>query len=65
MDAARYYALVAESMEAAPEDREAEEFEAAMSKMMIDIGSLYDRFMVDVHFTERGIEVSMDTTFAD
>lgn len=65
MDAARYYALVAESMSAASADGETADFEAAMSEMMIDIGSLYDRFMVDVHFTARGIEVSMDTTFAD
>ena len=65
MDAARYYALVAESMDAAPADGETEEFQAAMSEMMVDIGSLYDRFMVDVHLTARGIEVSMDTTFAD
>lgn len=65
MDAARYYTLVAESMDAAPADGETEEFQAAMSEMMVDIGSLYDRFMVDVHFTARGIEVSMDTTFAN
>jgi hypothetical protein len=65
MDAARYYALVAESMDAEATDGDTEQFQAAMSEMMIDIGSLYDRFMVDVHFTARGIEVSMDTTFAD
>lgn len=65
MDAARYYALVADSMTAGTGEEEVDELQAAMSKMMIDIGSLYDRFMLDILLTKRGIEVSMDTTFAD
>lgn len=65
MDAARYYALVADSMAAGPAEPEAAELRAAMSKLMVDLGGLYDRFFIDVLLTKRGIEVNMDTTFAD
>ena len=42
-----------------------EEIQAASAETMMLLGDIYDRFMVDVLFTERGVEVNMDTTFAD
>ena len=65
MDANRYYTFIAEMTSMDTGDEEIAELQAASSASMAMLAELYDRFMIDVLFTERGIEVNMDTTFAD
>ena len=64
MDAGRYYEFVAESV-TARQDEMAGDFPASMARTMTSIGDLYDQFYMDVLFTKRGIEISMDTTFVN
>ena len=70
MDAAKYYALLADAMENAPTDSEDDEkmpegFREAMSDMMAVGGGLYERIGVNFQFTERGIEIDGRLTLAD
>ncbi len=62
MDAARYYAMIGESM--ASESMETDGGEPmpkavskALSDLMVVSGSMYERMSVDVRFTGRGVEI--------
>lgn len=69
MDAARYYALMADSVENAPaEEGEAEmppALREAISKIVRLSGSIYERMAVDVRFTKRGVEVDGQMQLSD
>ena len=69
MDAGRYYDLMGDAvMRAEPDDGEEpppEELRSAIRDIMLSSGELYERMAVDVHFTERGIEISSRMTLAD
>ncbi len=62
MDSARYYSMVAEAMSKAraadDEDKMPAAIREAMSEIMILSGSMYERMSVEVHFTERGVEIN-------
>jgi hypothetical protein len=69
MDAQRYYELMSNAvMQAqAEEDEEPmpEELRTAIRDIMVSSGELYKRMAIDVHFTERGIEISSRMALAD
>ena len=69
MDAGRYYDLMGDAvMRVEPEEGEEpmpEELRAAIRDIMLSSAELYERMAVDVHFTERGIEISSRMTLAD
>ena len=69
MDAGRYYDLMGDAvMRAETDDGEEpppEELRSAIRDIMLSSGELYERMAVDVHFTERGIEISSRMTLAD
>ena len=69
MDAQRYYEFVGEAMmEGKPKEGEEpmpEEMRAALRDAMISSGALYERMLVNVHLTERGIEVGSRITLTD
>lgn len=68
MDAARYYALIADTMMLEQPDEKnqlSEPARAALRDAMISIGSMYERMAVDVLFTERGIEMKSEVSLAD
>ncbi len=73
MDAGKYYELIAESMlhdmqsletvdGNSPMTPEAQE---AVRDAMIAVGEIYDRFVVDVLFTQNGVEVRSKVTLAE
>ena len=60
MDAGRYYSFMADvmAMEGAEgEDAASPETREAMQDVMNSIGQVLDRVRIDIHFTERGIEM--------
>ncbi|MDJ0699831.1 MAG: hypothetical protein QNJ07_08250 [Woeseiaceae bacterium] len=66
IDAERYYGFIGDAMmldegddELSPEGR------AAMRDMLTAFGELYDRLLMDVHFTSRGIEFDTTVTLGD
>ena len=67
MDAERYYSFIGEAM--MMEDNGDNELSAegmqALSDIMTTIGELYERMMMDVHFTSRGIEIDSVVTLGD
>ncbi len=69
MDAAKYYDFIGDAMMAAEEDEAGEELpvemRAAMRDIMVSSGSLYERMLMNVHLTERGIEFDTRVTLAD
>ncbi len=69
MDARRYYDLMGEAvMQAKPDEGEEplpEEIRAAIRDIMLSSSGLYERMAIDVHFTERGIEISSRMALAD
>ena len=69
MDAAKYYEFIGEVMMAQEQDEEGEEVPLAMRTAMRDImvstGSVYERMLMNVHLTERGIEFDTRMTLAD
>ena len=69
MEAGRYYKLMGDAvMSAEPEEGEEplpEEMRSAIRDIMLSSGELYERMAVDVHFTERGIEISSRMSLAD
>jgi len=69
MDAAKYYEFVGEAMMAEEQDEEGEDVPLAMRTAMRDImvssGSLYERMLMNVHLTERGIEFDTRMTLVD
>ena len=67
MDAGAYYELIAQSMieEQTGEGEEnplSESARVALSDMMNSFGALYDRMLIDVRFTARGIEIRSNVT---
>jgi hypothetical protein len=69
MDAARYYDFVGESMMQAEESDEGEplpvEFREAMRDVVVSSSKVYDRMLMNVHLTKRGIEIDSRVTLAD
>ena len=68
MDAARYYTFIGEAMALSePDDEDAmpPEFQAAMQDMMLAIADIYDRMLIDVRFTEKGIVIDSSVTLRD
>ena len=69
MDAAKYYEFIGEAMMAEEQDEEGEEVPLAMRTAMRDImvssGSLYERMLMNVYLTERGIEFDTRMTLVD
>ncbi len=73
MDAGTYYELIAESMVRDMESMQGEdgaspmspEAQEAVRDAMIAVGDIYDRFAVDVMFTEHGVELRSKVTLAD
>ena len=67
VDATAYYALIAQSM-MEEQDEEGEEnplpeaARIALSDAMKSMGAMYDRVLMDVQFTSRGIEISSSVT---
>lgn len=58
MDAARYYSFMGEAMSVGGDgDDEAAEMVRATSEMMNTFSRIFSRIIVDVQFTERGIEI--------
>jgi hypothetical protein len=69
MDAQKYYEFVGRAMMEADDDEDGEPMPEAMRTAMKDVmvssGELYERMAVDVHLTDRGIEMSSRMTLAD
>jgi len=69
MDAKEYYAFVGNAMMEADDEDEGEPMpeamRAAMRDAMVSSGELYERMAIDVHLTERGIEMNSRMTLAD
>ncbi len=58
MDAERYYALIAESMSQNDDDEDVPEaIRDALRDAMLVGGSMYERMLFDIRFTERGVEL--------
>ncbi len=67
MDAGAYYELIAQSMieeqtEEGEENPLSESTRIALSEVMKSFGALYDRMLIDVRFTARGIEINSNVT---
>ncbi len=68
MDAARYYAFIAEAIEMQEADAESPmspEFQAAMQDIMLAIADIYDRMSTDVRFTDQGVVIDSVITLGD
>ncbi len=67
VDAARYYGFIGEAMmlDDSGDDGLSPEGRAAMRDMMTTFGELYDRLVMDVHFTSRGVEFDTTVTLND
>lgn len=69
MDAKEYYGLVGQSVMADDDSEEGEPMPEAMRTairdVMISSGEIYERMAINVHLTERGIEVSSRLTLVD
>ena len=69
MDAQRYYSLMNEAvMKAQPEEGEeplSDELRSAVRDIMLSSGDVYERMSINVHFTERGIEISTHMALDD
>ena len=69
MDAKRYYELMGNAVMHADSEKDEEpmpeELRTAIRDIMVSSGELYERMVVDVHFTERGIEIGSKMALAD
>ncbi len=67
VDAERYYGFIGDAMmlDDSGEDGLSPEGRAAMRDMMVAFGELYDRLVMDVHFTNRGVEFDTTVTLGD
>jgi len=69
MDAKKYYEFVGEAVMKDDDDEEGEPMpeamRAAVRDAMVASGDLYERIAVNVHLTERGVEVSSRLTLSD
>lgn len=68
-DAKRYYQFIGETAMADDESEEGEEMPLAMRTAirdaMVSSGEMYERMAVNVHLTERGVEIDSRMTLAD
>lgn len=64
VDAEGYYTMLGEAMKTRDEEVN-EEMQAAIAEALLAAAGFYDRFTVDVGFTERGVEISGDVTLVD
>ncbi len=69
VDAAKYYEFIAQSSMAEPDEEGAENAlsepaRIALRDAMLKVGEMYDRMIVDVRFTERGIEMDSKVTMS-
>lgn len=66
MDAGRYYALIAETMMLESDESDAAELSPeareALHDAMLVIARMYDRMVLDMHFTENGLEFDSRVT---
>jgi len=70
VDAGKYYEFIAQRSMAEPDEEGAqnalsEPARAALRDAMLKVGEMYDRMIVDVRFTERGIEMESKVTLSD
>jgi hypothetical protein len=73
MDAARYYDLVADAMMVENDDEQenidsskmSPEFNEKIGDVVKELGKLMDRISVDIHLTEKGIEIPTTVTLAE
>lgn len=68
MDAGRYYALIGEAMMVENDKKETElsqESREALRDAMLAVGEMYDRMVIDMRFTERGMEFDTRVTLKD
>ena len=69
MDAKRYYEFVGDAVMQQEESEESEpmppEMRNAIRDIMVSSGEIYERMSVNVHLTERGVEVDTRMTLAD
>ena len=67
MDAGRYYSFLGEAMSVTRDDDDetSAEVARATSEMMSTFGRIFSRIIVDVNFTERGIEIPSTVLLAD
>ena len=69
MDSKRYYDFIGDALmqDNAAEDGESEPLalRTAMRDVMVSSGELYERVSVDVHLTERGVEIGSRMTISD
>ena len=70
VDAGKYYEFIAQRSMAEPDEEGAENAlsepaRAALRDAMLKVGEMYDRMIVDVRFTERGIEMDSKVTLSD
>jgi hypothetical protein len=64
IDAEGYYTMLAQAMKHR-DDHVNEEMQAAIADVLVVASQFYDRIIVDVDFTARGVEISGDVTLAD
>ena len=68
MDAGRYYGFLGEAMAMEQSDDEnapSPEMAAAVQEVMESIAEVYDRMTIDIHFTDRGVEMLSNVTLQD
>ena len=69
MDAKKYYDFVGQAVMEGDDDEEGEPMPEAMRTAVRDVmlssGELYERMAINVHLTERGVEVSSRLTLSD
>ncbi len=67
LDAERYYSFIGEAMMLDPNAEEdlGPEAQQAMSDLMVALGKLYDRIIMDIHLTKRGVEIDSVVTLGD
>ena len=69
MDAAKYYEFIGDVMIEQEQDEEGEEVplavRSAMRDIMVSTGDVYERMLMNVHLTERGVEIDTRMTLTD
>lgn len=70
VDASTYYELIAQSVMVEPDEEGAENALSEPARIslrdaMLKVGEMYDRMLVDVRFTARGIEMDSKVTLSD
>jgi predicted sugar kinase len=63
-DAGRYYTMVGEALSESGAEL-SDETADSIRESMEALAKVYDRMRLDVHFTERGVELDVGMTFKD